>query len=72
MGKVYFDDDDFGIIEIFIKKQRKEVIDEIKEAIEHIDDGEMKGKCIKLKEKLEKLSDKEFDSLEIIATGFAE
>lgn len=70
-GKIYFDDDDFGIIEIFIKKERKEVIDDIREAIERIDDGDMKDKCNKLKEKLEQMSDKDFNSLEIVATGFS-
>ena len=58
-------DTEARILEIYVKKERKEVIKDIETVIPMIDEPEMKDNCESLVLKLKAMDDKDFDELDL-------
>ena len=58
-------DTEARILEIYVKKERKEVIKDIETVIPMIDEPEMKDNCESLVIKLKAMEDQDFDNLDL-------
>ena len=63
--KNVFTVEESNLICIFQSESRTKVMDDINRAVEHIDDTDMIELCENVLEKLGKMSDKEFEILEL-------
>ena len=60
-----FTDTEARILEIYVKKERKEVIKDIETVIPMIDEPEMKDNCESLVIKLKSMDDRDFNDLDL-------
>lgn len=66
--KNVFTVEESNLICIFQSENRTKVMEDINRALEHIDDTDMLELCENVLEKLGKMSDKEFETLELEST----
>ena len=59
--------EEINLISIFESKSREKVIQDINNAMKHLDDEEMIELSLRVVEKLKRLLDEEFAELEVIA-----
>ena len=59
--------EEINLISIFESKSREKVIQDINNAMKHLDDEEMIELSLRVVEKLKRLSDEEFAEQEVIA-----
>ena len=59
--------EEINLISIFESKSREKVIQDINNAMKHLDDEEMIELSLRVVEKLKRLADEEFAELEVIA-----
>ena len=67
MSKVseVFTDTEARILEIYVRKERKEVIKDIETVIPMVEEPEMKDNCESLLIKLKAMEDQDFDNLNL-------
>ena len=67
MSKVseVFTDTEARILEIYVRKERKEVIKDIETAFPLVEEPEMKDNCESLLLKLKAMEDQDFDNLDL-------